>query len=76
MAGDASADLFWGPGGNGGSGAWDNTSPNWWNGSSQVAWDGGTAIFGGTAGTVTSFTFGPTVGAIVFNTPGYLIDSG
>jgi fibronectin-binding autotransporter adhesin len=43
----------------GGSGTWDTSTPNWWNGATaDLAWPnlvspGDTAIFGGSAGTVT-----------------------
>ena len=68
-------DLMWGPGGAGGDGAWDTA--NWWDGSQNSAWQSGArAIFSGTGGTVTNFSFGPTVSGMVFNAPGYVIDAG
>ena len=49
----AQAQLTWGPAGAGGAGTWDAGTANWYNGSSDVVWDSGTAVFQGTAGTVT-----------------------
>jgi autotransporter-associated beta strand protein len=79
----AAASLSWSSTGNstlGGTGTWDLSTPNWWNGSSGVVWTdtAGTAdiaIFGGTAGTV---TLGQNLGALglVFNTTGYTIAAG
>ncbi|HKD35771.1 MAG TPA: hypothetical protein VKB78_03195, partial [Pirellulales bacterium] len=70
--------LSWGVNGAGGSGNWDTTTADWFNGSQNVTWpSGGNAIFGGAAGgTVNSFTFGPVVSSITFNTPGYVIQNG
>ncbi|MCX6850548.1 MAG: autotransporter-associated beta strand repeat-containing protein [Verrucomicrobia bacterium] len=65
-------------GGLGGTGTWDITSPNWWNGvATDAAWINGTdiAIFTGTAGTVT--LGGPiTAGGLTFNSSGYTIAGG
>jgi fibronectin-binding autotransporter adhesin len=72
----ARAQLQWGIDGAGGSGAWDTTTANWWNGTTNVPWDGGTAVFGGTGGVVTSFLPGPNVTGLTFNSPGYSIESG
>jgi len=72
----AQTTLSWGPTGAGGSGTWDNTSANWFNGSTGVPWaSGGNAVFGGTAGTV---TVNGTVaaGGATFNTNGYVINGG
>ncbi|MEM5439960.1 autotransporter outer membrane beta-barrel domain-containing protein [Paraburkholderia diazotrophica] len=68
--------LSWGPSGGGGSGTWDNTTANWFNGATAMPWVGGnTAAFGGTAGTVTvSGTM--TVGGLTFGTSGYTITGG
>jgi fibronectin-binding autotransporter adhesin len=59
----AQQNLTWdvnGPsGGTGGTGAWNTTSPFWFNGVSFQAWNNATfdnAIFGGFAGTVTLAT--------------------
>ncbi|HEY3900509.1 MAG TPA: autotransporter-associated beta strand repeat-containing protein, partial [Chthoniobacter sp.] len=58
----------------GGSGNWNVLSTNWTNvgGTVNSQWQGGTAIFGGTAGTVNLAT--PiNVQGIIFNTNGYTI---
>jgi fibronectin-binding autotransporter adhesin len=70
--------LAWGVNGAGGSGNWDTTTANWFNGTQNVKWaSGGNAIFGGASGgTVNSFFFGPVVSSITFNTPGYVIQNG
>jgi hypothetical protein len=70
--------LTWGVNGAGGSGNWDTTTPDWFNGSQNVAWpSGGNAIFAGAAGgTVSSFSPGPVVTSMTFNTPGYIIQGG
>ena len=77
------ASLSWdqtGSGGLGGTGTWDTTTTNWWNGASDVAWSDTTgttdiATFAGTAGTV---TLGTNLGALglVFSTTGYTIATG
>src|ERR1043166_1240774 len=67
------ATLSWGSGGTGGSGAWNTTNLNWWNGTSDVTWtDGGAAVFSGTGGTV---ALPGTVAAtqLTFRVPGYSI---
>jgi fibronectin-binding autotransporter adhesin len=61
----------------GGTGTWDVTIQNWDKGSGQphAAWNNAnnnTAVFGGTAGTVT-LGLGITVGGLQFNTAGYTI---
>lgn len=68
--------LSFGSAGAGGSGAWDNTTVDWFNGSTAVPWaSGATAVFGGAAGTVTvSGTV--AVGGATFNTNGYTITGG
>ncbi|WGR94510.1 autotransporter-associated beta strand repeat-containing protein [Bradyrhizobium sp. ISRA443] len=68
--------LSFGSTGAGGSGAWDNTTVDWFNGSTAVPWaSGATAVFGGAAGTVTvSGTV--AVGGATFNTNGYTITGG
>jgi fibronectin-binding autotransporter adhesin len=60
----------------GGSGTWNTSTNNWDQGGAQphIAWGNGsdTAIFGGTAGTVT-LGEGITVGGLVFNTASYVV---
>jgi len=58
----------------GGSGTWDNTTLNWSNGSSDVAWNSTTANFGGPGGTV---TIGAPITAtgITLNATGYTFSS-
>ncbi len=70
--------LTWGVNGAGGSGNWDTSTANWFNGSQNVAWpSGGDALFAGASGgTVTSFVFGPVVSSMTFNTPGYVVQDG
>ncbi len=74
------ANLTWDPTGvptspAGGSGTWNTTSSFWSNGSTDSVWtnaNNDSAIFGGTAGTVTLGT--PiTVNNLTFNTKGYNI---
>ena len=50
--------LTWGVNGAGGSGNWDTTTADWFNGSQNVVWpSNGNAIFGGASGgTVSSFS--------------------
>ena len=72
-AATASGQLTWGVNGAGGTGTWNASSLNWWNGTSNVAWvSGGEGIFAGTAGTV---TIGESVTAskLTFNVPGYIL---
>jgi fibronectin-binding autotransporter adhesin len=70
--------LTWGVSGAGGSGNWDTTTADWFNGSQNVVWpSNGNAIFGGASGgTVSSFSPGPLVASMTFNTPGYVIQGG
>ena len=70
--------VTWGVNGAGGSGNWDTSTANWFNGTSNVQWPtGGNAIFAGASGgTVSSFSFGPVVSSMTFNTPGYTIQNG
>jgi autotransporter-associated beta strand protein len=68
------------PSGSGGTGTWDTTSNNWFNGTTDVSWpnssNGDTAVFSGT-----SFSSGGTVtlgtdikaGALTFNSNGYTV---
>lgn len=68
--------LSFGPTGAGGAGTWDNATVNWFNGSTAVPWVGGdTAVFGGSAGTVT-VNGTVAVGGATFNTSGYTITGG
>jgi len=69
----AQAILTWGATGGGGTGTWDTSAANWYNGSAAVPWaQGSSAIFGGTAGTVT--VGAPiTVQNMTFSTNGYTI---
>ena len=79
--------LYWDPsitGGTtgGGSGTWvTSASTNWWNNNSasEVPWTDvtgtDTAIFGGTAGTV-SLSGYITANALTFNTAGYVLSNG
>src|SRR5258707_879574 len=62
----------------GGPGTWDNgTTANWSNGATDVIWSGGnTAVFGGTAGTVTVNGAIAGINGITFNTTGYTISGG
>ena len=64
----------------GGSSTWDTSSSTWWNGASAQAWStntttGDTAVFAGTAGTV---TLGTNINALglQFTTTGYTISGG
>ena len=68
--------LQWGVGGAGGSGTWNATNLNWWDGANNVAWNSGVANFGGTAGTVTSVFPGQSASRLVFNVPGYELQEG
>jgi fibronectin-binding autotransporter adhesin len=65
--------LTWGATGGGGTGTWDTSTSNWFNGSASVPWtQGSSAIFGGTTGTVT--VGAPiTVQNMTFLTDGYTI---
>jgi hypothetical protein len=75
--------LSWTSTGNstlGGSGTWDTSSALWWNGSSAQTWatnttSGDTAVFAGTAGTV---TLGTNINALglQFTTTGYTLTPG
>ena len=81
----ALAPLAWDPGhtplapaGSGGAGTWDLTTANWSNGLSDIMWNNvapGTAIFGGTAGTVT-VSSGINISTLDFQTDGYMLTGG
>ncbi len=76
QAGNRFWDALISGGPNGGTSTWDNlTTNNWWDGAADVVWNNAnldTAIFGGTAGTV---TLGApiTAGGLTFTTSGYKI---
>jgi len=73
----AHADLIWGASGAGGSGTWDATTANWWDGSQNVVWQqSGNAIFSGSAATVNVSNFSVTASGMTFNAPGYMLSSG
>jgi hypothetical protein len=74
----AAQTVTWGVNGAGGSGTWNTSNANWFNGSQNVTWpSGGNAVFAGaTGGTVSSFIFGPVVSSMTFNTPGYIVQDG
>lgn len=69
------ADLTWGSGGAGGAGTWNDANINWWNGTTDVAWDSTGAIFGGTAGTV-AVSGTQNVTSLTLNTPFYVLQGG
>jgi len=71
----AQAQLTWGSGGVGGSGTWDAETANWYNGSSDVVWDSGTAVFQGTAGIVTVDNTQSAAG-LTFNSNFYTLGGG
>ncbi len=59
----------------GGSGAWDATTPNWRTGGGATAWiPGKSALFGGTAGTVTVGSGATGIAGMTFNSPNYTLD--
>gem|GEM_PF-1756553 len=76
----ASAPVYWGATGNGGSGTWNvGTSANWWDGANTTRWYdfGGVdyaAVFAGTAGTV-SLASSVKVNRLTFNTTGYTLQN-
>jgi fibronectin-binding autotransporter adhesin len=74
VAGAARAQtLTWGATGGGGTGPWDTSTANWFDGSGPVLWtQGSSAIFGGTAGTVT-LSVPITAQDLTFDTSGYTI---
>src|SRR5438445_11524116 len=77
----APSTLYWDPGHTngthlGGSGSWDISSPQWWNGSADVAWknsDNSTAVFAGNFGTVSENYNILQAGALQFDTSGYTL---
>lgn len=81
----ATADLSWDPGQTGGpaggTGTWDTTHNFWWNGTTDVKWPStssasDSAVFGGTAGTVTIQAAGITAASLEFNTSDYSLAGG
>ena len=72
QAATAFGQLTWGVNGLGGSGTWNTSTLNWWNGSANVAWpSGGQAIFDGTPGAVAVSSV--TASKLTFNVPGYVL---
>jgi autotransporter-associated beta strand protein len=61
----------------GGSGTWDTTTANWFNGTALVPWPGGqVAVFGGTVtgtSTVTIAPGGVSATGLTFNSDGYVL---
>jgi fibronectin-binding autotransporter adhesin len=66
------AQLQWNTNGSGGNGTWDAVATNWFNGTTNIAWDSNTANFVGTAGTVTMNSALSATG-LTFGTSGYII---
>src|SRR5579871_1529443 len=79
-AAKATTNIFWDPTGTGGTsgggnGTWDNSSPFWWNGTSDAAWPGlnsDVAVFGGTAGNV-NVNAAVIANGLTFNASGYFL---
>ncbi|HRJ72744.1 MAG TPA: PEP-CTERM sorting domain-containing protein [Terrimicrobiaceae bacterium] len=73
--GGGGATLSWGASGGGGTSTWDTTTANWYDGSTAVVWDSTkTAVFAGSAGTVTVASGGISAGnGLQFDTSGYTI---
>ena len=71
----ARAQLTWGVNGAGGTGNWDTTTVDWYNGTSNVPWNSTTAVFAGTAGTVNAAN-GLSVQGMTFNVAGYTVSNG
>jgi len=69
------AQLTWGVSGTGGTGTWNASNLNWYDGASNVIWNSGSANFAGTAGNVTvSGTQNAT--DLAFATPSYTVSGG
>jgi len=75
---NAAAQLSWGATGGGGSGTWNTSNLNWYNGTTTVTWpSSGTdndAVFAGTAATVTVSSV--AANDLTFKTTGYQLSSG
>ena len=70
--------ISWDPAQNdsasGGAGTWDNSTPNWLSGTSDIAWvSTDTAVFGGATGGTVTLGAAITAGGLNFNTTGYTI---
>lgn len=70
------SELVWQAGASpGGTGTWNTTNTNWRVGSNASVWTPGkTALFGGTAGTVTASSAATGIAGMTFTSPSYLID--
>jgi fibronectin-binding autotransporter adhesin len=82
--------LYWDPGmtdsnSGGGSGTWDTSTPNWFDGnvSAEVVWNNigqsgspDDAIFGGSTGGTVTLSTDMTAKTLTFNTTGYTLTSG
>ena len=73
-------DEYWDPGhldqspGSGGTGVWDDATPNWTRGFGQNAYVGGIlTLFSGQAGSINLSAGDLTAYGIVFSTPGYVL---
>jgi hypothetical protein len=71
----ALADLTWGGSGAGGAGTWNDSNTNWWNGTTDVAWDSTGATFAGTAGIV-AVSGTQNVTSLALNTAFYTLQGG
>jgi fibronectin-binding autotransporter adhesin len=71
----AHAQLTWGPGGAGGDGTWDAGTANWYDGTNNVVWDSGTAVFQGLAGAV-SVSGTQSAAGLTFNSNFYTLGGG
>jgi fibronectin-binding autotransporter adhesin len=70
----AQAQLTWGINGSGGTGSWDGSTPDWYNGSSNTTWvPGDAATFGGTGGLVTINPGGGEASQLTFDSTGYTL---
>jgi fibronectin-binding autotransporter adhesin len=68
--------VNWGVNGAGGSGTWDTTTADWFDGTNNVIWpSAGNAIFGGAPGGSVSVSGSPIVSSMTFNT-GYDVVNG
>jgi hypothetical protein len=66
--------VTWGVNGAGGSGTWDTTTADWYNGTTNVPWpSSGNAVFAGPSGGTVNVSGGPVVSSMTFNTPGYTL---